>query len=269
MPPVKDGFPALAPEIDTANTGFDRSEFTRLAQVEADSFWFRSRNKLIIWALRKYFPSSQSFLEVGCGTGFVLSGISAACPALKLHGSELSVDGLGFASERLPGVPLMQMNALDVPFRNEFDIVGLFDVLEHIENDEEVLMQLHKATKPGGGLLLTVPQHGFLWSERDKLAGHFRRYSRKELCEKLKKAGFRLERTTSFVSVLLPLLFASRMLNTDDSNEKAAQSLTPNAVINSLLGLALDLERQAIKLGIPMYLGGSLLAVARRSAEPQ
>lgn len=263
-PPLNNGFPSLAPEIAASDTGFDHDEFQRLAAIEADSFWFQARNKLIVWALQKYFPQAKSLLEVGCGTGFVLSGISAACPNLELYGSELSADGLGFAAQRLPGVPLMQMNALEMPFCNEFDVVGIFDVLEHIEADVDVLRQINGAVRPGGGVLITVPQHGFLWSARDKLAGHFRRYSRTELKKKLELAGFRIERATSFVSVLLPLLLASRVLNPDDTNEKAAQSLKPSSLVNTVLGTALDCERAAIKLGVSWPVGGSLLVVATR-----
>src|SRR4030095_1631809 len=98
-----------------------------------------------------------------------------------------------------------------IPFRGEFDVIGAFDVLEHIKEDEEVLAQMYQATRPRGGVLLTVPQHSFLWSEVDDYSRHVRRYSASELKAKVKRAGFETLRTTSFVSLLLPVMFISRL----------------------------------------------------------
>src|SRR5512134_4079567 len=75
-----DGHLAFAPELAHENEGFDGSYFSGLAELEAGNFWFRSRNQLVIWALRRYFPHAKSFMEIGCGTGFVLSGIQQALP---------------------------------------------------------------------------------------------------------------------------------------------------------------------------------------------
>ena len=79
------------------------------------------------------------------------------------------------------------MDARRIPFEREFDVVGAFDVLEHIVEDEDVLGQMFKATRPGGGLLVTVPQHPFLWSASDEHAMHQRRYSRAELRRKVER----------------------------------------------------------------------------------
>ena len=69
--------------------GFDEGSFQHLPLAEERSFWFRSRNSLIIWALRRYFTNAQSMLEVGCGTGFVLAGVRNAFPHIRLVGVEL------------------------------------------------------------------------------------------------------------------------------------------------------------------------------------
>src|SRR4029079_5179114 len=76
------GFEAFAPDRASENAGFRPEYFDELARFEADNFWFRARNELIVWALQRYFPAGRSFLEVGCGTGFVLSGIHAADTSL-------------------------------------------------------------------------------------------------------------------------------------------------------------------------------------------
>src|ERR1041384_8013479 len=119
-------------------------------------------------------------MEIGCGTGYVLSGIRQAFPDLRLSGSEIFSVGLTFAAERLPGIQLYQMDARQIPFREEFDVVGAFDVLEHVTEDEEVLSQMYQATRKGGGILLTVPHHPFLWSSLDVHARHVRRYQTRE-----------------------------------------------------------------------------------------
>jgi SAM-dependent methyltransferase len=105
------------------------------------------QERLIHWVLRHYFPQARNFLEIGCGTGFVLLGIQNAFPGLSLSGSELFGEGLTYAHDRLPHVPLFQMDARRIPFEDEFDVIGAFDVLEHIQEDENVLFQMAQATK--------------------------------------------------------------------------------------------------------------------------
>ena len=146
-----------------------------------------------------------------CGTAYVLSGVAKKFPQAALNGSEIFLAGLGFAAARLPGAKFMQMDARVIPFDNEFDVVGAFDVIEHIKEDEQVLSQIHASLKPAGLMLLTVPQHAWLWSAADEYACHERRYAASDLHLKVKAAGFQLMRSTSFVSVLLPAMMASRL----------------------------------------------------------
>jgi SAM-dependent methyltransferase len=156
---IVDGFNAYAPEFAYNGGGFKASYFYDLAQLEDSNFWFRSRNQLIIWALKEYCPIFKTFLEIGCGTGFVLSGLAERFPDVKFYGSEIFLEGLRFAAERLPQVIFMQMDARKIPYYDEFDVVAAFDVLEHIEEDERVLSQMHASLRPQGFMLLTVPQH--------------------------------------------------------------------------------------------------------------
>src|ERR1044072_4018341 len=108
---------------DAPDVGYKPEYFPRLATIEQAHFWFRVRNQLIQWALGKYFPDAKSFFEVGCGTGFVLEGISKAVPTMRLVGSEIFVDGLAFAKSRLPEAEFYQMDARSIPFESEFDVV--------------------------------------------------------------------------------------------------------------------------------------------------
>lgn len=266
-PQQRAGFIALAPELAAQSEGFDPALFAELAALESRNFWFRARNRLILWTLQRYAPAFSDFLEVGCGTGYVLQGVAAAFPGARICGTEAQTEGLQFAARRVPRAVFLQMDARHMPFDNEFDVIGAFDVIEHIAEDETVLALMHRALHPGGSLLLTVPQHPFLWSEYDVRAHHVRRYTGGELRQKLARAGFDIVKMTSFVSVLLPLMMLSRLTRrTDAADYDPLAELRIGAVTNALLKGALDAERLLIRAGLSLPFGGSLLAVARRAA---
>ncbi|HEY1581541.1 MAG TPA: methyltransferase domain-containing protein [Chthoniobacterales bacterium] len=259
----EDGLVHFCEDPPDEDGGFKQEYFARLAQLEPSNFWFRARNQLIVWALQTYFPTAKSLFEVGCGTGFVLAGIREAAPGMRLAASEIFRDGLIFAGARLPGVDLYQMDARQIPFEDEFDVVGAFDVLEHIGDDQLVLSKMFKATRPGGGILLTVPQHPFLWSDLDRHSMHQRRYRRAELRSKVERARFRVERITSFVSFLLPLMFLARKKRKDGD---LWAEFRISQFLNASLEKALAAERALIRQGVSFPAGGSLLLVARKPA---
>jgi SAM-dependent methyltransferase len=203
-------------------------------------------------------------LEIGCGTGNVLAAIAAGARPLRLVGAEAHAEGLAFAARRVPGAELMQMDARRIPYRDEFDVVGAFDVIEHVEEDEQVLAGMFAACRPGGGVLLTVPQHAWLWSYRDEFAGHRRRYERRGLARKLVAAGFQRPWTTSFVSLLLPLMAVSRLRQRRRQGFDASGELEVDRTLNRLLSVVMTLERKLIAVGLPLPVGGSLLAVAHK-----
>lgn len=264
-PVLEDGFPLYAPDFSKGGGGFKSSYFSELARLEAQNFWFRSRNQLIVWALKKYCKDFQSFLEVGCGTGFVLSGVAHAFPGATLLGSEIFTAGLRFAAERLPLVKFIQMDARNIPYRDEFDVIGAFDVLEHIEEDVTVLGEMSAALKENGLLFITVPQHWWLWTPVDEYACHVRRYSATELHTKLESVGFEIVRTTSFVSFLLPAMMLSRIKQRHThSNNDPADELKLSKGLNAFLYKVMQAEIGLIKGGINLPIGGSRLVVAKR-----
>lgn len=259
-----EGFPAFSPMLARENEGFKPGYFPELAKLEEANFWFRARNRLIFWAIRRHFPNASKFMEVGCGTGYVLSGVSSEFPEMELWGSEIHVSGLGFAASRVKDAHLVQMDAREMPFREEFDLIGAFDVLEHIEEDEVVLEKLHDALKAGGGIMLTVPQHPFLWSEQDVAACHVRRYTKKELEGKLEAAGFEILRSTSFVSLLFPLMMASRLLTKQKTTDPMSELRLSN-ITNALFESVMNCEATMIKLNFSLPFGGSLLLVGKKT----
>lgn len=258
-------FPAFSPHLSRNETGFKQDDFSKLAEVEEKNFWFEARNQLIIWALKQYFPLATNFLEIGCGTGFVLSGIQKAAPKLKLNGSEISAVGLEFAKQRINNASLFQMDARQIPFVEEFDVIGAFDVLEHIQEDQQVLAQLHQAVQPNGGIILTVPQHQFLWSQQDEYAHHVRRYNALDLKKKVIGAGFEIIKITSFVSLLLPFMLISRFLKRKKvENYDSLSELKLSTSLNLIFEKILCFERYMICLGLNIPVGGSLLLIAKK-----
>jgi SAM-dependent methyltransferase len=179
-------------------------------------------------------------------------------------GSEIFADGLVYAKARLPNVELYQMDARCILFECEFDVVGAFDVLEHLVADENALAQIFNAARPGGGLLVTVPQHPFLWSASDKYAMHQRRYSRAELRRKVECAGFEIERITSFNSLLLPLMIWSRMHQNRHGDLQPWRELEISPALNKALESILNIERLMITKGVSFPAGGSLLLIGRK-----
>lgn len=263
-PEVKNGIPIFAPDTTEGHTELPDDEFSVLYEVEENSFWFQARNRLLIWAMEKFFSSAKNFFEVGCGTGYVLNGVSKNNSGLTLYGSELSPSGLGFAAQRVPTATLMQMDALAIPFVSEFDVIGAFDVLEHIESDELVLSQMFRATQKGGGIIISVPQHKQLWSYRDEIANHFRRYSRSELQRKMEKAGFTVVFSTSFVSLLVPAIIISRNVG-QGTKKLAASELVIGGILGVFLRVIMNIEHNLIRAGIRFPVGGSLLMIGVKS----
>ena len=252
---ILDGFHAYAPSRVAEGEGFKSHCFESLAKREARNFWFRVRNQIILWALKRYSPAFHSFFEIGCGTGFVLSGIAKAYPNALLQGSDLFTEGLHFAAKRLPSAEFMQMDARQIPFVNEFDCIGAFDVLEHIQEDTIVLHQINKALKDQGILLLTVPQHQWLWSRVDDHACHVRRYSANELHSKLEATGFKVLRSTSFLTTLLPAMIISRFTQKKNKKKnKLTDGLSLPFIINFLFERMLNIDARLIRSGINLPL---------------
>lgn len=266
MPETIDGFISWAPGMASREIGFPPENFPLLASIEAESFWFGARNALIIWALKKHFPKFSSLLEVGCGTGFVLSGIARAFPGARLVGSEIFPAGLAFAAQRVPDVQLFQADARRLPYVEEFEIVAAFDVLEHVKEDQIVLNNLYRAVRPGGGCLVTVPQHQWLWSSVDDEACHVRRYDAEELHRKIESVGFRILASTSFVTFLLPAMLLSRLRNKPPGQSRGNAELNLNPLANGLCKAIMDFERLTIRAGLKWRVGGSRLVVAYKQA---
>jgi SAM-dependent methyltransferase len=239
---------------------FSEAQIAQLEASEDGSFWFRSRNRLIVSTIRRRFGEPRSILEVGCGTGYVLSALAQAFPGSKITGADPSSPGISVARRRVPEATFLVADAQELRFDEPFDMVGSFDVLEHIADDGTAIQAIARTVRRGGGLIVTVPQHPWLWSSFDELSGHERRYTRSDLVAKLRRAGFRNIRATSFVTLLLPALVVARRRPSVD----LADSLQLPTVVDRSFEGVMTFERFLHRAGIPFPAGGSLLVTATR-----
>jgi 2-polyprenyl-3-methyl-5-hydroxy-6-metoxy-1,4-benzoquinol methylase len=244
--------------------GFPQDAFERIAATEPGNYWFESRNRLITWAIQRYFPKATTLHEVGCGTGFVLQAAREAFPRLQISASDFLENGLTVARRRVPSATFFQIDARHLDLPAQYDVVCAFDVLEHIGDDARAIERVFAAVRPGGGALVTVPQHPQLWSRADEKSHHVRRYRRRELVERLRQAGFEITRVTSFVSLLLPVMALSRWVDARRKGEFDGREFQVSKTTNAVLRSVLSFERLLIRLGVSWPAGGSLLAVVRR-----
>jgi SAM-dependent methyltransferase len=140
---------------------------------------------------------------------------------------------------------------------------------EHIADDEAVIREVAHALRPGGRFLITVPQHPALWSPQDEVSFHVRRYTARGIRAQITEAGLEVLRTTSFVSLLLPVMLAARLSMRRRPTESPFEAMSglrvPRPIDRALEGV-MGVERALIRRGISWPAGGSLLIVAGKPA---
>jgi len=271
-PSCRASYDTDGPYIDLICDQLGRAEYARpitgiaerLLHPEEGHFWFEERARLVAWMIAKSFPTATNLLDVGCGTGHVLSRIAEQIPHLAISGGDVSGSSLVEARRWLPTVPLYRMAVENVPFESEFDVICCLDVLEHLDDDAKALHEMHRAVKPQGGLVLTVPQHPYLWSSHDLCSGHVRRYTWQSLSKVLSRTGWEVLYTSSFVTFLLPMMIVSRMRVRRARTEVSSLELAPPPIVNTLLRMVMRFERLLLERGARFPVGGSRIVVARR-----
>ena len=254
----------------TQNLMYDENFHKELIKLEDNNFWFLSRNKRIEYILDKYVKDHfDNFLEIGCGTGYVAKMIAKKFPNKKIYASEYLLSGLNEAKVRLKNlnnVSLICLDARKIQSKNKYDIIGAFDVIEHISEEDDVLKEINSSLKKNGKFIFSVPQHKFLWSIYDDLGFHKRRYSRKYLVQKLKENNFEIIYINSFNSLLLPAMYVSRFLNKFKKKEEfdIMDELKISNFSNNILKKILNFEYFLSKIGINFQFGGSLIGIAKK-----
>lgn len=256
------------------SASYEPDFFSSLYDIENRHFWFRSRNQVIkqvIQGVLKEFDSSGWILELGCGTGNVLRVLEQSCPNSRVVGMDLFLEGLLIAQKRTQ-CSLVQGDLRRPPFRAHFDIIGLFDVIEHIADDVQVFRDLNYLLKPGGKLLLTVPAHPKLWSYFDDGSRHVRRYTEPELRHKLEMAGYRVEFLTPYMFALYYPLYLWRTLQTiknkispnreENVHLHTKSDLRIMPIMNTIMGWLTSWESTFIRKYKKLPNGTSYLAIA-------
>lgn len=234
-------------------------------EIEDGSFWFRHRNRCIVRTVERLAPTGV-FLDVGGGNGYVARGLKQAGIACTLV--EPGLDGALAAHAR--GIaPVVCARLEDAGFAaGSFAAAGLFDVLEHIEDEAAALAEIRRLLAPGARLFLTVPAFQMLFAEEDVEAGHYRRYTAARLAGVLRHAGFTVDyQTYLFWPLPLPILLFRTLpwrlgLQRGNGTQRASQEHAPTGVAARVMERALDAEFAVVSRGGRISVGGSLLAVA-------
>lgn len=266
--PIYDNIPSFVTAF-TEEDSFNKENFEFLFEMEQRHFWHIGRREIIYAMLQRLYRkelSNISMIEIGCGNGSVLQYLNGK--GVNIEGGDLFLEALQFCQRRVD-VPLYQLDAVNTPFADEqYDVVGLFDVVEHIDDDEAVLKEAHRICKSGGRVILTVPANRWLWSYFDTISYHKRRYSKKELCRKLQRAGFVVEKMSFYVFFLFPVFFLYRLVenmrrSSDNKELSSRTEVQTIPLINEVFLGLLRLEKSLIK-NISLPLGTSLVAIARK-----
>jgi SAM-dependent methyltransferase len=197
----------------------------------------------------------QRVLEVGSGTGNITQFLCVdgrdvtATDVIAGYRRELERTFSKRANVRVDKFDLTA-SAPQEFISQPFDTVVCLNVLEHIEDDLFALEQMREVLKPGGRLALLVPAHRILYGEFDRAVGHFRRYEKRALTERLKQTGYLVQKV-SFFSILaaLPWLINGRLLKRDylpTGQANLANRLVPFLKLERLIGPPFGLSLIAI-----------------------
>ena len=234
--------------------------------VDEHHWWYRGRRKVIRAELdRLELAAGAEILDAGCGSGRTLQEL---VDYGTVHGIELDPDAAAHARGRDCG-EVREGRLEELPWPDDrFDLITCLDVIEHTPDDRVTLRELRRVCKPGGYLLVTVPAYQALWSAHDEANHHFRRYNRRMLRVAASESGWRVERLTSFNTLLFPPAAAVRLLGRRRSGAEAKPDLVLGpAWLNSVLERPLSLEAAWLGRGRRLPAGLSLLAVLANPPE--
>lgn len=259
----KNGILVFDSSLDESLSAYDSENLEEIAKIEAKHFWFSRRREKISSIFGAHIEKNARILEIGAGTGFIAEKIQEM--GYDIEVSDCYSNGLIWARKR--GIKtLYQFDLFNPPFHERFDVICLFDVLEHLKDPKLALTKIKQMLKPGGKIVLTVPAHMFLWSREDTIAGHQTRYSKNELKRLFCCCNLTPVYCKYFFILIAPLLYLRKLIYPDHGNpigpnEKFHFRIpkSMNGILHSITKFEFLLERW-----FPNVIGGSLLAIAQK-----
>ena len=242
-----------------------KSEYARLAEFEQDYWWHQGRLEIIRTYLKRTSGNSSNLtiLNVGCGTGGTIDMLEKFG---KVDNVDISDEAIAFMN-RLGYGNTTKVDGIDLPFGDKtYDIVGAFDVLEHIEDHKGALSEWKRVLKDDGAIVVTVPAYQWLWSDHDTSMHHWRRYTVKSLTAVAAEAGFRAERTSYAISFSLPLVAGFRLgrkILHRRADPEASLVPVPQAV-NKLFTTLLKMEAK-LHDTVSLPAGTSIITILRKN----
>jgi len=237
----------------------DRMIYDRMAEHDSTHWWYRARRDILasVVSRKVRLPQEARILEIGCGTGHNLAMLAnfGSVDAIEIDETSAAI-AVARLNKPVSDARLPELNGIP---KGAFDMVALLDVLEHIEDDQAALIAIAERLKPGGTILLTVPQHPWMWSGHDVANHHFRRYTKATLRQVVSKAGLKFDLLTHFNSLLFPLAAADRLVARVTKREGSDDAL-PAKPVNALFETVFGFERHLVGR-VPMSPGVSLLAL--------
>ena len=238
--------------------------------IENDSFWFKHRNACILAVIKNNFNNSV-FFDIGGGNGYVTSHLGNFDIQSVLV--EPGLNGVLNAKNR--GVKNIICSTIEDLYlkNNSIKSIGLFDVVEHIENDVEFLKSLHKVLDFNGQLYITVPTYNLLWSNEDVNAGHFRRYTKKSISKLLNDNGFNVIYSSYFFSLLpipififrtIPSFFFSILKINKNARIEENDHKSKSRFSNFILEKICDLELKLMSNNRKIFFGSSCIIFAEK-----
>lgn len=238
-------------------------------RIEDGSFWFTHRNRCIVTAARR-FPPDGFILDVGGGNGVVAQALIDAGYETALLEPGVVGARNAKAGRRLPTV--INATITEAAIRaGSVPNVGLFDVLEHIEDDQSFVRQLCEILRPGGLMYVTVPAFNWLWSMSDVDAMHYRRYTRRSFTNVL-AGSFEVLYSTYLFERLVPLSMLVRALpyrvglaRPRPEHAYEREHGVGRKWLVDLFGSILGHEVAAVAAGKSLVVGSTLLMVTRKA----
>jgi len=238
----------------------ERVVYQQMAELDDRHWWYRARREILSDLIRREtrLPAGAKILEIGCGTGHNLAMLGQFG---HVDGIELDDEARALSEERL-GRKVMNARLPElagVP-DTHYDLIGAFDVIEHIDDDRAALAAIATKLKPAGKFMMTVPAHPWMWTAHDVANHHKRRYSKRALRSLIENSPMKLERLGYFNSLLFPVAVAERAASKLRGKDDGDVSLPP-APLNRALEAVFASERYLVGR-LPLPPGLSLFAVA-------